>query len=186
MNKKIIFAMLTGIVLLCLSGCASTGGAKSESSIKKEIKNSEFLGPKEGALLFGHNVVWSEFLQQNPEYGYKLYKTNWRDESTTIVLVTIVNNMTFLEPLPVGSELKLYKTSYYSGNTHYTDYYGIAGVDIVLNKPGLFFYGDNYEEKDRAEAELKALEILYKYFKGTGSEWETEIVNRMEELKNAK
>lgn len=183
--KKNLFAVFTAIALLCITGCASTSGL-TVSQVKKASTNGDFLSPKEGALVFGYNEIWNEFLQQNPELGYKFYKANWYDDSHTIVLVTIVNSLAFLEPLPLGSELKLYSTTGYVGDTRQTTYYGIAGVDLVLNKPGLVFYGAYSSDKDRDEAELSALKLLLNYFKGTGSEWETEILNRMEELNNAK
>ena len=64
-----------------------------------------------------------------------------------------------------------------------TTYFGIAGVDVVLNKPGLFYY--NPYDKEGAN-ELKSLKVLYKYFKGSDSAWEHVIADRIEELKNAK
>ena len=181
MKKKIVFSLIMGLALLFFTGCVSTRGL-SASKIKKACADGEWLSPKEGTLVFGYCEAWNDFLQQNPDLGYKFYNVNRRTESTTILLVTISSNVSFLQPLPVGSELKLFSTTVSNGRDTTTTYYGIAGVDVVCTKPGLMYYNTYgaYSSKD----ELKALKILYKYFKGSGLEWELAILDRMEELKN--
>ncbi|SEP69437.1 hypothetical protein SAMN04487977_101138 [Treponema bryantii] len=180
MKKKLCFSLILGVAILFLTGCVSTKGLSS-SKIKKACANGDWLSPKEGTLVFGYCEDWNDFLQQKPEFGYKFYNINRRTESTRILLIEIQSNVTFIEPLPVGSELKLFSKTSQSGNTITTTYYGIAGVDLVCNKPGLLYYSTTgYKAKD----ELSALKMLYKYFKKSGSEWELAILDRMEELKN--
>ena len=183
MKKKILLTLIVGTLLLGLTGCVSTGGL-SASQIKKASTQGEWLSPAEGTLVFGYSRSWNDFLQQNPELGYKFYRVNWREESHWLILFSISENVCFLEPLPVGSELKLFSSTSFSGNNRTTYYYGISGVDVVCDKPGLLFY--NSEGGESPKAELKALKLLYNYFKGTGSEWEQVILDRMEELKDEK
>lgn len=180
--KKLAFALCAAVLASMLTACVSTGGL-SPSKVKKATQNGEWPSASDHALLFGYCEGWDDFLQQNPDLGYQFYEANYRTESHSFILFTIAESVEFLEPLPLGTELKLFSTEGYSGNTRTTTYYGIAGVDVVLTKPGLFFYG---EDTAKHKYEKKALKLLYKYFKGTGSDWETLIVERMEELKNAK
>ncbi len=181
MKKKIVFSLILGAAILFLTGCVSTKGLSS-SKIKKACANGDWLSPTEGTLVFGYCQDWNDFLQQNPEFGYKFYNINRRTESTRILSIEIMSsNVTFLEPLPVGSELKLFSTTVQKGNTITDTFFGIAGVDVVCNKPGLLYYSlKGYKAKD----EFNALKMLYKYFKNSGSEWELAILDRMEELKN--
>ena len=186
MKKKLGFLTVLCVTVLFLTGCVSTWGLSS-SKIKKACANGEWLSPEEGTLVFGYCEGWDAFLQQKPEFGYRLMNINRRTESVYYILVEITKNVNFLEPLPVGSELKLFsKTTRYtdgSGTHITTTYYGIGGVDLVCNKPGLLYYSPSgYKAKD----ELNGLKMLYKYFKNSGSEWESAILDRMEELKNEK
>ena len=182
MKKKILFSLIMCAALLAFTGCASTVGL-SASKVKKACTEGEWLSPSEGTLVFGYCTAWNDFLQQNPNIGYKFHNVNARVESYWCVLFNLTFNVSFLEPLPVGSELKLFSSTYSNGRNTTTYYYGIAGVDVVCDKPGLLFYNGGEENpKD----ELKALKMLYTYFKGTGSEWEQTILDRMEELNNEK
>lgn len=180
MKKKIVFSLILGVAILYLTGCVSTTGLSS-TKIKKACANGDWLSPTEGTIVFGYCEDWNDFLQQNPEVGYKFYNINRRTESTHILFITIKKNVCFIEPLPVGSELKLFSETVTTTHESRTTYYGIAGVDVVCNKPGLIYYSKTgYKAKD----ELNALKMLYKYFKNSGSEWELAILDRMEELKN--
>lgn len=182
MKKKIAFALLSGL-LFCLTSCASTYGL-TQAKVKKALKEGTWGLPKNSALLFSSDFAYNDFLQQNPKFGYKFYPTTCRSESVPLLLVEVVTgSVSFIEPLPIGAELKLFSKTETKGRCITTTYYGIAGVDVVLDKPGLFYYApDDPERKD----ELTALKILYNYFKGSNSEWESVIANRIEELKDAK
>ena len=185
MKKKLAYGMLAGLLMLCLTSCVSTSTAGlSQSKVKKALKEGNWGTPENSALLFTPNSAYNDFLQQNPKFGYKFYKTTTRTEVTNLFIFSIVTgSVAFVEPLPVGSELKLFSSTTGSGNSITTTYFGIAGVDVVLNKPGLFYYNP-YDIEGKNE--LKALKVLYKYFKGSDSAWEHVIADRIEELKNAK
>ena len=187
MKKKIAFSLILGAAILFLAGCASTYGL-SVGKVKKACANGDWLGPTEGTIVFGYCEGWNDFLQQKPEFGYKFYSVNKRTETTYMLFFYLVKNVCFIEPIPVGSELKLFSktvsdTDYRGVTSSKTTWYGVGGVDVVCNKPGLLYYSPSgYSVKD----ELNGLKMLYKYFKNSGSEWEQTILDRMEELKNEK
>ena len=193
MKKKLAYGMLAGLLVLCLTSCATTKGL-SQSKVKKALKDGVWASPENSALFFTPHGNFDSVIQQNPKFGYKFYKLSGRQETISpFGLFTIVTGeVSFSEPLPVGSELKVFsETRVYTvkgpnglpETRTETTYYGIAGVDAVLNKPGLIFMA--YTEKD-TKKELKSLKMLYKYFEGTDSAWEHVIADRIEELKNAK
>ena len=177
--KKLSQIFLLGLVIALLSSCVSTSGL-SQRKVKNKVKTNEWPSPKESCLLFGNDYSWNHFLQQNPDIGYQFYSCNTRISE---VFGVIVSNLVFLQPLPVGSELKLFSDTVYGYRTVETTYYGIAGVDVVLKEPGLLFYGKDDEKHSK---ELGALKILLGYFKGTNSQWEEEINKRIKELSDAK
>ena len=182
--KKIFFSLILCGAVLFLTGCVTTRGLSS-GKIRKACENGEWLSPTEGTIVFGYCENWDDFLQQKPEFGYKFYNVNRRTETTYILFISVDKNVCFLKPLPVGSELKLFSETATRTDTRGTSttvtWYGIAGVDVVCNKPGLLYYSTSgYKAKD----ELNGLKMLYKYFKNSGSEWEQTILDRMEELKN--
>ncbi len=185
MKKKLVYGILAGLLVMSFTSCVSTAtSGLSQSKVKKALKEGNWGTPENSALLFTPNSAYNDFLQQNPKFGYKFYKTTTRTEAATVLIFTFVTgSVAFVEPLPVGSELKLFSSTTGSGNSSTTTYFGIAGVDVVLNKPGLFYY--NPYDKEGAN-ELKSLKVLYKYFKGSDSAWEHVIADRIEELKNAK
>ncbi len=180
--KKSILVVLAGLMLFGLTSCVSTSGDKP-GKVKKAVTSGEYPSPENSTLFFAYNTSVNYYLQQNPEIGYKFVYPNIYDDGKTILFIYVPNCLKFLNPLPVGAELKKYTQTYVSGRTIITEYFGIAGVDYVLNKPGLF-YCDDTDPNNKHE--LKALKLLYKYFKGTDSEWEHLILDRMEELKNGK
>lgn len=185
--KKIINGLLAVFLAAALTGCASTKGITCSKAGKK-LASGEWPSPENTTLLFFDGNIWNSMLQQNPKFGYRFYDVNSRIESVNLLIVNITTGVVgFVQPLPVGSELKVFSQTYTAGNTIYTDYFGIGGVDFVLDKPGLMYYeaGKNSKGKEKKN-ELSSLKLLYKYFKGTGSEWEELILNRMEELKNEK
>ena len=183
--KKIIYGLLAVFLAAALTGCASTSGI-SKSKVAKKLASGEWPSPENSTLLFFDGNTWNKMLQQNPEFGYKFYTVNSKLDSQTIFFVTIIHGVVgFIEPLPVGSELKVFSETQISGNYVNNIYYGISGVDFVLNKPGLMYHETSGEDKDHKN-ELSSLKLLYEYFKGTGSEWEALILKRMEELKNVK
>lgn len=188
MKKKLLVGLSVMLLLLSITSCASTTGF-SQAAVKKELKNDAWGSPKTHALLFSTDIRYNTFLQQNPKFGYKFYDTTTRDEYISFIVDIPLGSVAFLEPLPVGSELKLFsdtvlRTTAFSTERK-TTFYGIADVDIVLNKPGLFYYDPDAKDKNN-KSELKSLKILYKYFKGTNSDWEKVIAERIEELENAK
>lgn len=184
MKSKILKAVLIAFALATLASCTSTSGL-SRGDIKRAIDDGTWGTPKDSCLVYGYSMDGnSEFLQQNPKYGYKFYSVSEKSVTRTIPILLLwitieTGHVCFLEPLPVGAELKAYCSE--SGN--YITYKGIAGVDKVITKPGLLYY-DN-DTKDH-KYEKKAIKLLYKYFKGSGSEWEQVILDRMEELTGEK
>ncbi len=177
MKKNLLRVTIAGLILALLSGCASTKGL-SMSKVQKELKNGVWASPKDSVLFFTECLDYNDFLQQNPEVGYKFYKLNGRLEEFMGIKSGSVG---FIEPIPAGSELKIFSKTYKEDykNTIVTEFYGISGVDVVLDKPGLFFYG---KDNKKHSSELKCLKLLLKYFKN--SEWEQVIQDRIEEIKN--
>ncbi len=92
MQKKLVFFIILSAAILFLTGCVSTRGLSS-SKIKKACENGDWLSPKEGTLVFGYCEGWNEFLQQNPDYGYKFYNINRRFEWTYILMISISKNV---------------------------------------------------------------------------------------------
>ena len=186
--KKNYLVVLILVLVITFTGCISM---QSLSEISKEaLENGEWGTPETHTLLFGISgddiKSTSTMLQQNPDIGYKfLNPYQISAEENILIFINIEKDRFFLYPQPVGSELKEFSwwTIVSNGmyNTTQTYYEGIAGVDIALTKPGLQFYGnDNEKHKE----ELKTLKKMVKYFKG--SEWETLINSRIEEISNAK
>ena len=186
--KKNYLVVLILVLVITFTGCISM---QSLSEISKEaLENGEWGTPETHTLLFGISgddiKSTSTMLQQNPDIGYNfLNPYQISAEKNILFFINIEKDRFFLYPQPVGSELKEFSwwTIVSNGmyNTTQTYYEGIAGVDIALTKPGLQFYGnDNEKHKE----ELKTLKKMVKYFKG--SEWETLINSRIEEISNAK
>ena len=190
--KKNYLVVLILVLVITFTGCISM---QSLSEISKEaLENGEWGTPETHTLLFGISgddiKSTSTMLQQNPDIGYNfLNPYQISAEKNILFFINIEKDRFFLYPQPVGSELKefswwtleyeeRFNEKYYNRQTTYE---GIAGVDIALTKPGLQFYGkDNEKHKE----ELKTLKKMVKYFKG--SEWETLINSRIEEISNAK
>lgn len=183
--KKIVYVLLAVFLSAALTSCVTTSGL-SRSKVAKKVSSGEWLSPENSTLLFFDGNTWNSMLQQNPKFGYNFYDVNSKANTSLILCFAITHGVVgFIEPLPVGSELKLFSETKVAGNTVNHIYYGIGGVDFVLNKPGLMYYEINGEDKNHKN-ELSSLKYLYQYFKGTGSEWEDLILKRMEELKNVK
>lgn len=187
--KKNYFLLLILVLVITFTGCTSLNRI-STFEAKKALENGEWGTPETHTLLFGISgndiKSTSTMLQQNPDIGYKfLLPYQVSAEENILFFINIEKDRFFLYPQPVGSELKEFSwwTTVSNGtyNSTQTYYEGIAGVDIALTKPGLQFYGnDNEKHKE----ELKTLKKMVKYFKG--SEWETLINSRIEEISNAK
>ena len=175
MKKKLIGA-LASVALVLFTSC-QTVHFLTRTEYKDALVNGEYGSPKDSVLLFGYNVHWQTFIQQNPKIGYKFCDACREPANAGLVLSE--RFVKFLEPLPVGSELKLFSDVDNSSYGSVTTYYGIGGVDIVLNKPGLFYF----DEKDpNHQNELTALKMLLNFYKGTGSDWELVIKKRIAEL----
>lgn len=134
-------------------------------------------------VLFGSEYVDFYVYQQNPAFGYQRYEAqvSGSKTGTSIFLVSVAKtkSMFFIQPLPRGSEIKIYG---YRNAGAYNDtitYCGIQGVDFVLTKPGLMYYEKNDPEHKN---EYESLKSMLPYFKGT--DWEPVITERMEELSN--
>ena len=182
--KKNYFLLLILVLVITFTGCATTNQISRIS--KKAIKNGEWGTPETHTLLFGipsGNIGTSSILlQQNPDIGYNfLAPYVFETDKNILFFINIRKSRFFIYPHPVGSEFKEF--SYYEqvGSSVYKYYNGIAVVDIKLTKPGLQFYGNDNEKHTE---ELKTLKKMVKYFKG--SEWETLINSRIEEISNAK
>lgn len=188
MKKNLVYGLFAGLLVMCLTSCVSTTGL-SQAKVQKALNDGVWGTPENSTLFFTPHSMFNDVLQQNPKYGYNFYRLSTRCESINPLFLfeIVTGEVAFAAPLPVGSEVKLYSSTivYTSGNQTRTEttYYGISGVDAVLNKPGLFYFA--LTEKDKKK-ELSTLKVLYKYFKGTDSAWEHVIADRIEELKNAK
>ena len=180
MQRKMFTIGFAALLLAMLASCATTKGM-TMSKVKKTLKKGEWASPENSTLFFTSNTEYNDFLQQNPDIGYNFYTLIGREEYVYVLFNIPTGSVGFIEPLPVGSELKLFSETKYYGRDSTTNYYGIAGVDVVLTEPGLYYYGKDNEKHSK---ELSCLKILAKYFKG--SEWEKVISDRIEEIKNAK
>lgn len=180
MIKRVIYGVFLAFFLEMISSCATNTGYSS-AAVKRNMDNGLWGSPENTTLVFAPNSYFNAFLQQNPKFGYNFYPTTKKVGTVADYLVPAsdICGISFIEPLPVGSELKLFsKTTRYDLEVE-TIYYGVGGVDVVLNKPGLLFF--NPEHKD-SKKELQSLKLLYGFFKGT--EWDPIIRNRMKELSN--
>jgi hypothetical protein len=181
----IIAASLTAAVLFpgCMTTTYRAGDSKSE--VKKNILNGSWEKPENSVIIFGSEYTSFEVLQQNPKFGYKLYEAQMqgKSNSNTIGFLTLIKStsMFFVQPLPVGSELKVYSYTDMEGMQSVCNYCGIGGVDIKLTKPGLVYYDKN---DTGHKNELASLKVMQSYF--TGTDWETVIVNRIQEIENEK
>lgn len=188
MKKQIVLAVtLLLATTFALTSCSTTSynAGESKKDVKAKVENGEWGGPKNSTLLFGNGLSDISVLQQNPQFGYKTYSAQAQTKSTTIQVlifpITLKESVFFIQPLPVGTELKVYSRMVMDYNTKNTYYSGIAGVDFKYTKPGLFYY--NTADKDNKN-ELKALKKLLPYFEGTS--WESAINSRIQEIENAK
>lgn len=178
MIKRVVYSLFAVIVLGIFIGCSTTSPYIHSSSVQNKIESGEWGTPYDSALLYSLTSTYDAFLQQNPEFGYKLYHAYKGGSAVLLGENGFDGGLSFLQPLPVGSELKLYSSTLDMGQYGYvTTYYGVAGVDVVLNKTGLILY--NPGEPDE-EKELKALKHLKSFFEGT--EWGTLIDWRIKEL----
>ena len=69
MKKKLIGA-LASVALVLFTSC-QTVHFLTRTEYKDALVNGEYGSPKDSVLLFGYNVHWQTFIQQNPEIGYK-------------------------------------------------------------------------------------------------------------------
>jgi len=183
--KKLSLLAFSMVVLFVFTGCASLITAMGVSEVQNALEDGTWGGPENHTVLFGVSgpdaCNSSVMLQQNPAHGYNFYSPISLTSTITIGFINVGKERFFFLPLPVGSELKEFSFTTYVGRNVYTYYEGIAGVDIILTKPGLQFYG---KDNKKHSQELKALKKMLKYFKG--SDWEQVILNRIEEISNDK
>lgn len=183
--KKLIGIVALIAATMTATSCFTTGykfGA-SKSEVKKAVTSGNWGSPKDCVVLFGSEYVDFYVYQQNPAFGYQRYEAqvSGSKTGTSIFLVSVAKtkSMFFIQPLPRGSEIKIYG---YRNAGAYNDtitYCGIQGVDFVLTKPGLMYYEKNDPEHKN---EYESLKSMLPYFKGT--DWEPVITERMEELSN--
>lgn len=166
---------------MMLMGCTTVSPRDGVSKTREELDEKSLWGsPKTHALYFGtEGTSINTFLQQNPRFGYTFYPAVVM-ENVIFWLHPAGSFRYFLAPQPVGAELKLYTSTEHYGRDSITTVYGIGGVDIVVDKPGLMYLGK--EDKENKE-ELKTLRKMIDYFEG--SEWEIYIMQRIQEIENA-
>ena len=183
--KKNYLVVLLVLLAILFTSCATTTKISTYES-KSALRKGEWGTPETHTLLFGINggdiKTSSVLLQQNPDIGYDFFYPY--SISTPIYILNIIpigEYRFFIFPLPTGAEIKETSWTEYVGRSKFVINDGIAGVDITLTKPGLQFYGEDNEQHTQ---ELKTLKKIVKYFKG--SDWETVIRARIEEISNAK
>jgi len=184
--KKKIGVIALAVAVMALTGCFSISGyrmGESKSKVQKAVTSGNWGSPKDSTVLFGSEYVDFGVYQQNPAFGYRYYQAQVNATKTGtaafFVAVAKTKSLFFIQPLPRGSEIKIYG---YRNAGAYNDtitYCGIQGVDFVLTKPGLMYYEKNDPEHKN---EYESLKSMLPYFKGT--DWEPVITERMEELSN--
>lgn len=182
MLKRWVCVACMAITMAMLMGCATIAARDGVSEIREELDEKASWGsPKTHALYFGtEGTSINTFLQQNPQFGYVFYPAVVMENVTFwLQLIPAGSFRYFLAPQPVGAELKLYTSEEYYSNGSMTTVYGIGGVDIIVDKPGLIYMGK--EDKNNKE-ELKTLKKMVDYFEG--SEWEIYITQRIQEIEN--
>jgi len=185
-TKMICIAAALAAAILCTSCMTTTYRAgESKSDCKKNVGAGTWGSPKNTAVVFGSEYTNFIVLQQNPKFGYKLYQAQVLGKTTSnlIVIVTLTSttSMFFVQPLSVGSELKVYEQTKMLGTSASREYLGIGGVDVKITKPGLVYYDANDPGHKNELASLKAMQSYF-----TGTDWETAITNRMQEIENEK
>ena len=166
-----------------LTSCATSGERVGESKgkVQQKLKTGEWGGPESNAVLFGSEYKNCVILQQNPKLGYQFYQAQAIGSASEVISLfgtSKADASFFIQPLPVGSELKMYASETDKGDKNLIMYEGISGVDVKLTKPGLVYYDLNDSEHKN---EKEALKTIQPYFKGTS--WEPVIAKRIEELK---
>lgn len=145
-------------------------------SIKELIKEDALLPPEKGCLVVGSGLEDVYILQQNPKIGYRFYKSTWKMES----FLGFGQFRGFcIQPVPVGSEVKLFVGQISNGKYINISYFGIAGVDLKTTKPGVYYLPYNDPECKKEKRALKYAKSVYK-----GTEWESVIDARIKELKD--
>lgn len=177
--KTVIVAALIVAASILSTSCVSLTGAittsSARSSFRKTIaKQYSGMTPENSTIVFGSGYYDVNMIQQNPEIGKAFYASSGETSSG---LFTASSYFVFA-PVPVNSELHVYSYTYPVSDGTMTIYGGIAGIDFVTAKPGLYYYDKN--DKDHKK-EKDSLEVLLEYYKGT--EWESIIKTRIGELK---
>lgn len=141
-------------------------------SIKDQIKQGTLLSPDEGCVVFGFGYCYAECFQQNPEIGYRFHKA----EICRGNILSYKKAYAF-EPLPLKSKFKMFYGVIESEYEVTSEYYGIDGVDIVLDKPGLYYLGSCDPDRSKEAKALKAIKSIY-----AKTAWEPIIDARLKEL----
>lgn len=193
------------VVLLILAleaGCAGAPAAPMADG--KQIRKTDFGSPSNSVLVYGFveeksnalvrlfngsSVDNLEIVQVNPNFP-AMVVTPARD-----------NELFYLQPLPVGAELKLIHYSKGSGRNYVSYLRGIqdrTAIDATLAAPGLMYLG-SFERTDQTigadgqpvsvdwdlypvgkRKELDALKLMAPVFAGTP--WNAPIEARIKEL----
>lgn len=144
--------------------------ASLKKDVKKSLSENVWGSPTDSAIYYGDTDI-SMLIRQDIDGGYKVYETLGGSDCN------------FIEPLPLGSEMKIIESIEEKSNKKTYTYYGIQGVDFKVTKPGIvYFHAKENPTKKELKAELKQVTKLLVYFKE--SDWEPVIFARIEELKN--
>lgn len=174
------------------------------------VKKSAYGSPSDSALVYGSISMQTNFFNLLSSKGVDNLEMIQLNPAQKPMIITPARrgNYFFLEPIHVGSSVKLFYYSYKEGRTIYLDELGIQGLgtmDRKLDKPGLLFMGSMlYCDKKYADTkmglppsdskiaikdffpvgedkEIAILKEMRPTFEGT--EWEPLIAARIEELK---
>lgn len=180
MKKSFLVIALIALSSCCLFTSCVTGmilGDVISSSVSTSKYIEQFekdyaeFNPSNSAIIYDYGIGYIDLAQQNPKLGYDIISScNYGS-----------GNVCLSYPVPLKSQFAIRNYRYTAGNTIYTVYGSIQGIDIEVTKPGLIYVGLLSSNKTY---ELKATKDLLKYLKGT--EWEEVINKRIQELSNEK